>query len=142
MNLNSDIIKYAIPHSCKQCIHYGNCNFACYKADNPRCWRFVPDNMNAFLNGVITYFRLNISKSNEKRLKRVYHCKGTYNDKVTTLDEYYVNFINDCIGELNKNNTVYVFNLSQIAEIMRFCRDLVATNVGNGIIALRQYKSK
>lgn len=136
MNLNSDIIRYAIPHQCRQCTHCGDCDYNCYNTPNPRCWSFIPDNMNGFLNDTITYFCLNVPKSKETKLRRVCTYNGAYNDRVTTLDDYYVNFINDCIGELRKGKTVYIFKLSQLWEIIRFYSDITATYVGDGIIGL------
>lgn len=136
MNLNSDIVRYAIPHQCKQCTHYGDCSYDCYNTPNPECRKFVPDNMDGFLNDTITYFNLNVPKSKEARLKRVCTYYGAYNDKVTPLDYYYVNFINDCIDELRKGKTVYIFKLSQLWEIAKFHTDMVAAYVGDGIISL------
>ncbi len=136
MNLNNDIVRYAIPHQCRQCTHCNDCSYACHNMTNPRCWNFIPDNMNSFLNDTITYFCLNVPKSKETKLKRVCTYHGAFNDRVMTLDDYYVNFINDCIGELRKGKTVYIFKLSQLWEKVRFYSDISATYVGDGIIGL------
>lgn len=136
MNLNSDIVRYAIPHQCKQCTHCNDCNHFCYNTPNPRCWSFIPNNMNSFLNDAIVYFSLNVPKSKEAKLKRVCTYHGAYNDRVTTLDDYYVNFINDCIRALRKGKTVYIFKLSHLWEIAKFHTDMVAAYVGDGIISL------
>ncbi len=136
MNFNSDIIKYAVPHHCGQCVHRESCNQSRDNELNPRCGKFVPDNMDNFLNDTINYFNLNVPKSKELKLKRVCTHQRAYNDKVATLDYYYVNFINDCISELRKGKTVYIFKLSQLREIMRFYSDISATYVGDGIIGL------
>lgn len=138
MDLNSDITRYAIPHQCSQCTYYYDCHYMCYKTSNPQCRRFIPDNINMFLNDTILYFRLNYPRCKDKKLKRVANYHGAYNDRVTTLDDYYVNFINDSIGELRRGKTVYVFKLSQMWEIVRFCPDITATYQGDGIIALCQ----
>ena len=98
--------------------------------------KFVPDNMDDFLNDTITYFESNMTKSKLNKLKRVCTYNGATNDKITTLDTYYVNFINDCISELRKGKTVYVFKLSQLWEILRFVDGIKAVYQGDGIIGL------
>ena len=83
--------------------------------------RFNPDNMDSFLNDTITYFEMNMPKSKNKKLNRVCTYNRATNDKVTTLDTYYVNFINDCISELRKGKMVYVFKLSQLLGNTPIC---------------------
>ena len=136
MNLNNDILRYAIPHQCYQCTMNLSCDFACHNTPNPRCMEFVPDNMDSFLNDTITYFEINMPKSKNKKLNRVCTYNRATNDKVTTLDTYYVNFINDCISELRKGKMVYVFKLSQLWEILRFVDRVKAAYQGGGIIGL------
>jgi len=77
-----------------------------------------------------------VPRSKETKLKRVCCYHGAYNDKITTLDDYYVGFINDCISELRKGKTVYIFKLSHLWEIAKFHTDMVAAYVGDGIISL------
>ena len=136
MNLNNDILRYAIPHQCYQCTMNLSCDFPCHNTPNPLCKKFVPNNMDNFLNDTITYFELNMTKSKSKKLKRVCTYNRATNDKVTTLDTYYVNFINDCISELRNGKTVYVFKLSQLWEILRFVDGVKAMYQGDGIIGL------
>ena len=136
MNLNKDILRYAIPHQCSQCTMNLSCDFACHNTPNPRCMKFVPDNMDDFLNDTVTYFENNMVKSKDKKLKRVCTYQGATNDKVTTLDTYYVNFINDNISELRNGNMVYVFKLHQLWEILRFVDGVKAVYQGDGIIGL------
>ena len=92
--------------------------------------------MDDFLNDTILYFELNMTKSKYDKLKRICTYSKATNDKVTTLDTYYVNFINDCISELRKGKTVYVFKLSQLWEILRFVDGVTAVYQGGGIIGL------
>ena len=92
--------------------------------------------MDGFLNDTITYFEMNMTKSKDEKLKRVCTYQGATNDKVTTLDSYYTNFINDNISELRKGETVYVFKLSQLWEILRFVDRVTAVYQGDGIIGL------
>ena len=97
---------------------------------------FVPNNMDDFLNDTITYFEMNVPKSKNNKLQRVCTYNRATNDKVTTLDTYYVNFINDCISELRNGKMVYVFKLSQLWEILRFVDGVKAVYQGDGIIGL------
>ena len=136
MNLNNDILRYAIPHQCRQCTMNLSCDFSCHNTPNPRCMKFVPDNMDDFLNDTITYFESNMTKSKNNKLQRICTYNRATNDKVTTLDTYYVNFINDCISELRNGKTVYVFKLSQLWEILRFVDEVKAVYQGDGIIGL------
>ena len=98
--------------------------------------KFVPDNMDNFLNDTITYFEMNMVKSKDKKLKRICTYHGATNDKVTTLDSYYTSFINDNISELWKGKTVYVFKLCQLWEILRFVDGVKAVYQSDGIIGL------
>lgn len=136
MNLNNDIIRYGIPHRCNQCAMNYSCNFMCHNKPNPMCSKFIPDNMDSFLNDVIQYFSAHVDKSTDKRLKRVCTYQGATNDKITPLDSYYVGFINDCISELQKGKMVYVFKLSQLCDILRFVDGITAVYQGDGIIGL------
>ena len=77
MNLNKDILRYAIPHQCNQCTMNPSCDFSCHNTPNPRCMKFVPDNMDKFLNDTILYFEMNMTKSKYNKLRRV--C--TYNQQ-------------------------------------------------------------
>ena len=136
MNLNDDILRYAIPHQCYQCTMNLSCDLSCHNTPNPMCSKFIPDNMDSFLNNIITYFEMNMTKSKNKKLNRVCTYNRATNDKVTTLDTYYVNFINDCISELQKGKMVYVFKLSQLWEILKFVDRVKAVYQGDGIIGL------
>ena len=136
MNLNHDIIRYGIPHCCNQCAMTYSCHFMCHNTPNPLCKKFIPNNMDNFLNDTITYFQMNMPKSKFNKLKRVCTYNRVTNDKVTTLDTYYVNFINDCISELRNGKMVYVFKLSQLWGILRFVDGIKAVYQGDGIIGL------
>ena len=136
MNLNHDIIRYGIPHCCNQCAMTYSCHFMCHNKPNPMCSKFIPDNMDNFLNDVIQYFSDHVDKSTDKKLKRVCTYQGATNDKITPLDSYYVGFINDCISELQKGKMVYVFKLSQLWEILKFVDRVKAVYQDDGIIGL------
>ena len=137
MNLNKDILRYAIPHQCCQCTMNLSCDSPCHNTPNPLCKKFVPNNMDNFLNDTITYFESNMTKSKYNKLKRGYKTyRGLFNDCIKPLDSYYVDFINDCISELRNGKTVYIFKLSQLWEILRFVDEVKAVYKGNGIIGL------
>ena len=136
MNLNNDILRYAIPHQCYQCTMNLSCDSPCHNTPNPLCKKFVPNNMDNFLNDTITYFQINMPKSKDRKMRRICTYQGAFNDHITTLDTYYVNFINDCISELRKGKTVYVFKLSQLWEVLRFVDGVKAVYQGGGIIGL------
>ena len=136
MNLNHDIIRYGIPHCCNQCAMTYSCHFMCHNKPNLMCSKFIPDNMDNFLNDVIQYFSDHVDKSTDKKLKRVCTYQGATNDKITPLDSYYVGFINDCISELQKGKMVYVFKLSQLWEILKFVDGITAVYQDDGIIGL------
>lgn len=134
--LNNDISRYAIPFSCKQCTRCFDCYDVCEDNVQHHCKRFVPSNMDMFLNDVIRYFETNTPVSKKKRLSRVCSYNGVTNDKVTPLDTYYVGFINDSVKELSLLHTVYIFNIYQLYDIIMFCRGFTAKYIDNGIIAL------
>ena len=136
MNLNHDIIRYGIPHCCNQCAMTYSCHFVCHNKPNPMCSKFIPDNMDSFLNDVIQYFSNHVDKSADKKLKRVCTYQGATNDKITPLDSYYVGFINDCISELRKGKMVYVFKLSHVWEILKYVDNIKAIYQDDGIIGL------
>ena len=113
-----------------------SCDSPCHNTPNPLCKKFIPNNMDIFLNDTITYFEMNMPKSKLNKLKRVCTYNRATNDKITTLDTYYVNFINDCISELRNGKTVYVFKLSHLWEIIKFIDNVKAVYQGDGIIGL------
>lgn len=135
-DFNSDIIRYNIPHSCNQCTRCYDCYDVRYGKPNPQCRRFIPSNMDMFLNDTITYFNENVPKSKDEKLNRVCSYNGATNDKVTTLDKYYVDLINDSVQELRNRRTAYIFNIHQLYDIVQFYGDFTAKYQGDGIIAL------
>ena len=74
---------------------------------------------------VLDELRKNITPSREKKLKRHTVPDGkSYNDKVTTLDEYYVLLVNSVLSEVRKGGVDYAYSLEQIRDIMRFEPDI------------------
>ena len=114
MNLHNDLMKVKIVHDCENCCH------KCRKC-GVTCENFYPVNSSEFMEHVLDELRQNITPSKEKKLKR--HAVPdwkSYNDKVTTLDEYYVLLVNSVLSEVRKGGVDYAYSLEQIRDIMRF----------------------
>lgn len=122
MNINNDLRSCGIPHSCRQCIRkHNDCGNGC------ACTEFFPDNMDVFLDYVVTYLKENTPLSKEKKLKRharAYSGLGLKYDDTTTLDEYYVRMINDVLSEIRRGKSDYLFNFEQIRDVLRFERNI------------------
>ncbi len=73
MNLNNDILRYAIPHQCYQCTMNLSCDFACHNKPNPMCSKFIPDNMDNFLNDtekmILSLIRAKLNNTSLNMLK-------------------------------------------------------------------------
>lgn len=114
MNLHNDLMKVKVVHSCENCCH------KCRKY-GVTCENFYPENSKEFMGYVLDELRKNITPSSEKKLKRHVVPDGkSYNDKVTTLDEYYVLLVNSVLSEIRKGGVDYAYSLEQIRDIMRF----------------------
>ena len=121
MNLHNDLMKVKFVHGCENCCRkncrYNNCNFACEN--------FYPENSSEFMDHVLAELRKNITPSSEKKLKRHIVPDGkSYNDRITTLDEYYVLLVNSVLSEIRKGGVDYAYSLEQICDIMRFEPDI------------------
>lgn len=121
MNLHNDLIKVKVVHGCENCCRkncrYNNCNSACEN--------FYPENSAEFMEYVLDEFRKNITPSSDKKLKRHIVPDGkSYNDKVTTLDEYYILLVNSVLSEIRKGGVDYAYSLEQIRDILRFETDI------------------
>lgn len=74
-----------------------------------------------FLNHAIETLRIGTAPSKERRLKRHYVKNvGLGIRQETTLDQYYVDLINDTLREIRRGRPAYIFNLEQIREVFRF----------------------
>lgn len=123
MNLHNDLMKVKVVHGCENCCH------KCRKF-GVTCENFYPDNSSEFMEYVIDELRKNITPSNEKFLKRcIIPDRKSYNDKVTTLDEYYVLLVNSVLFEVRKGGIDYAYSLEQIADIMRFEPDITVNYI-------------
>ena len=120
MNLHNDLMKVKVVHDCSDCCRK-NCRYKSCGSDSPACENFYPENSSEFMGYVLDELRKNITPSKEKKLKRHAVPDGkSYNDKVTTLDEYYVLLVNSVLSEVRKGGTDYAYSLEQISDIMRF----------------------
>ena len=111
------------------------------------CYDFVPNDMQYFLKKIVERYKSIIPDSKDKKLKRkVYSYYDSYHgivdDKVTTLDAYYVGFINDCLDLIRKGYFAYIFKIEHLRDIMRFEKDIIATYVGDGSIRIRKEVEK
>lgn len=121
MNLHNDLMKVKVVHGCENCCRkncrYNNCNSACEN--------FYPENSAEFMEYILEELRKNITPSSEKKMKRHIVPDGkSYNDKVTTLDEYYVLLVNSVLSEIRKGGVDYAYSLEQIRDILRFETDI------------------
>lgn len=118
MNLHNDLVKVKVAHSCE------DCRKKC-KNSASACENFCPKNEDRFMEYVLEGLRKNITPSNEKFLKRHAVSDGKcYDDKVTTLDEYYVLLVNSVIDQVRKGSYDYAYSLEQISDVMRFEPDI------------------
>lgn len=118
MNLHNDLVKVNVAHSCE------DCKIKC-KYSGAACENFQPKNISKFMDHVLDSLRENITPCNEKFLKRHAVSDGKcYDDKVTTLDEYYVLLVNSVIAEVRKGGYDYAYSLEQVRDIMRFEPDI------------------
>ncbi len=118
MNLHNDLMKVNVVHGCENCCH------KCRKC-GVTCENFYPENSAEFMEYILAELRKNITPSSDKKLKRHIVPDGkSYNDKVTTLDEYYVLLVNSVLSEIRKGGTDYAYSLEQIRDILRFETDI------------------
>ena len=114
MSLHNDLQTVKIPHSC------GNCCRRC-SGFTVACSEFYPSNMTDFMEYAVSHLRERVVPSNDNKLKRrAVRDMNSYDDGITTLDGYYVQFINSVLSEIRRGKTDYVFSFEQIAELMRF----------------------
>lgn len=103
------------------------------KEDCNVCECFTLINENEFLENILPKIREKIIPSEDKILKRVpTKSKDVTYDDSCSLDEYYVAMINDTLREIRHGNIAYLYNVEQIAEVLRFEPDTDVT-VDDGI---------
>lgn len=120
MNLHNDLRKVGIKHSCENCCrNCVNCNTACED--------FYPEYITEFMDYAINFLRKTVELSRENKLKRnVIRDEKSFNDKVSTLDYYYVLLVNTALSEIRKGKSDYVYSFEQIRDIMRFEPNITA----------------
>ncbi len=137
MKLSSDLRSCSIPYSCEQCTLKRSC-----RRGTP-CSAFYPENMDAFLQFVLEYFRNNVIPSKDKRLKRCVgnapNTNGMKSDGVTTLDSYYVAFINDTLSQIRHGKIGYVFKIEHIKDVFKYEQDICVKYV-DGCYAISKIK--
>ena len=128
MKLQKEIAKL-FPHTCVDCIKRNNCAVKSKYKDDYYCPDYIPESIEDKLQALTKYLICTVPQSKDNKLKR--KVQGYYNtyygivdDKVTTLDNYYVSFINDCLALLRKGQPAYVFKVEHIRDVLRFERDI------------------
>lgn len=110
--------------NCKMCMWEEQCakdsEWNCGMATKCSYFDLVDDTQ--FEAVILPYLREITPRSNEKKLTRraVRSRDVCYEDGKYSLDEYYVSMINDSLSEIRHGRMVYVFNLNQVMEILRF----------------------
>lgn len=124
MDLVNDIINSHIKCSCLQCKD----KFKCNNKDNGMCSNININNKQYLLDEAISEIRSNLPEIQKTKMSYAFGgSKYTYDDNVTTLYKYYVSFINNVLDNIRHGETDYVFNLSQIKDIMKYERDIEVT---------------
>ena len=128
MKLQKEIAK-SLLHTCVDCTKRDSCAARSQYIDKHYCPDYITENIEEKLKEITEHYKQTIPQSKDSKLKR--KVQGYYNtyygivdDKVTTLDNYYVNFINDCLALLRKGQPAYVFKVEHIRDILRFQRDI------------------
>lgn len=95
------------------------------------CESFYPEDTADFMEYILETLLKTVEPSKERRLKRRTMPDKSYNDKIPTLDYYYVLFVNSVLSEIRKGGVDYAYNLEQIKEIMRFEPDITITYIAD-----------
>ncbi|MBO6232160.1 MAG: hypothetical protein IK990_03715 [Ruminiclostridium sp.] len=113
MNLHNDLMKAKIEHDCSQC------SYKCGKRS--ACEDFVPEDMDDFMEYVVDALMETVVPSKDKKLKRrPVKSKIPYDDKIPTMDYYYVALVNDTLSEIRRGYEAYIFNFEQLRDVMSF----------------------
>ena len=113
MNLHNDLMKAKIEHDCSQC------SYKCSK--RVACEDFVPEDMGDFMEYVVDALMESVVPSKDKKLKRrPVKSKIPYDDKIPTMDYYYVALVNDTLSEIRRGHIAFIFNLEQLRDVMCF----------------------
>ena len=127
MNLHNDLSKVKISHGCESCC----CNKCRCSKRGMACENFYPEDTADFMEYILETLLKTVEPSKERRLKRHVVRDKSYNDKIPTLDYYYVLFVNSVLSEIRKGGVDYAYNLEQIKEIIRFEPDITITYIAD-----------
>jgi len=106
-------MKAKIEHDCSQC------SYKCGK--RVACEDFVPEDMDDFMEYVVDALMESVVPSKDKKLKRrPVKSKIPYDDKIPTMDYYYVALVNDTLSEIRRGHIAFIFNLEQLRDVMCF----------------------
>ena len=127
MNLHNDLSKVKIAHGCESCC----CNGCRCSNRGTACEKFYPEETADFMGYILESLLKTVEPSRERKLKRHVYPDMSYNDKVTTLDEYYVLLVNSVLSEIRKGSVDYAYSLEQIRDIMRFEPDITVRYIAD-----------
>jgi hypothetical protein len=115
--------------SCKNCYWRNDC----WKQNV--CDSFKPVDSDKYCEDVYQYLKKNINHSKEDKLHRhSYQMStwGAYTDR-DTLDQYYVNMINDNLKVIRSGKTAYCFNIDQVIQMYKLEDHLHIKDFSDGI---------
>ena len=127
MNLHNDLSKVKISHGCEAC-----CCKGCRCSNRgAACENFYPENSADFMNYILESLLKTVEPSRDRKLKRHVVCDKCHNDKIPTLDYYYVMLVNSVLHVIRRGGVDYAYSLEQIRDIMRFEPDIELTYIAD-----------
>ena len=123
--------------NCKECFWYTRCKQ--YGENiNKVCNDFDPLDVDTYCANIESYLKEHNKPSNKHRMT-IRAIKDTTHGityDCDSLNNYYVQMINDDIKVLKSGGTAYVFKISQIKDLMRYLPDLHIETFDEGIYYL------
>ena len=100
--------------SCNDCIWGDMCS------ENTPCHHIQFLSEEYFQDVVLPRIRESITPRRERRLSRKVIKSSGVDYSGESLDSYYIAMINDCLSEIRKHRTAFIFNVDQIREVLSF----------------------
>ena len=127
MNVHNDLSKVKISHGCENCC----CSKCRYSNRGMACENFSPEDTADFMDYILDSLLKTVEPSKERKLRRRTMPDKSYDDKIPSLDYYYVLLVNSVLSEIRKGGVDYAYNLEQIRDIMRFEPDITVTYIAD-----------
>ena len=102
--------------NCDSCKFRNNCN------EHKLCGSYYPVNEDKYCDSIMDYIHNKVSTTNEKYLTRhpvLNSDLGLVHDDIYTLDQYYVDMINDNLRLVRNGDVAYCYKIEQIADMYR-----------------------